>query len=255
MSKVFIVTGASRGLGLAIAQCLLRDSHKVFLVARAEDELRKLKDRHGADSVDYMSADLADLKASQVAPKIVASTLKSFGQIDGLVINHSTLSPITKIIDSNAEEWRRAFDTNIFSAVGLVKESIAELRKSKGRVIFVSSGASTNAYIGWGAYGTSKAALNHLCAHLAVEEPSITTVTISPGKVDTAMQKQIREEGHIGMSPDVHASFVAEHESGRLLNPDQPGTVIAKLAIGATNALTGKHYRWNAAELADFQSK
>lgn len=85
------------------------------------------------------------------------------------------------------------------------------------------------------------------------------------------MQKQIREEGHTGMSPDVHASFVAEHESGRLLNPDQPGTVIAKLAIGATNALTGKHYRyeqifqrmspsltshrWNAAELADFQSK
>ncbi|KAI1358660.1 short-chain dehydrogenase [Xylaria arbuscula] len=251
MSKVFIVTGASRGLGLAITQALLRDSHKVFLVARSEDELRKLKDQHG-ESVDYTSADLSDLK---VAPRIVASTLKAFGQIDGLVINHSTLSPITKIIDSNAEEWRRAFDTNIFSAVGLVKESIAELRKSKGRVIFVSSGASTNAYIGWGAYGTSKAALNHLCAHLAVEEPSITTVTVSPGKVDTAMQKQIREEGHTGMSPDVHASFVAEHESGRLLNPDQPGTVIAKLAIGATNALTGKHYRWNAAELADFQSK
>ncbi len=124
-----------------------------------------------------------------------------------------------------------------------MKESIPELRKSNGRVIFISSGASSNPYIGWGAYGTSKAALNHLCAHLAVEEPSITTVTVSPGKVDTTMQKQIREDGHIGMSPDVHASFVAEHENGRLLNPDQPGTVIAKLAIGATNALTGKHYR------------
>ncbi|RWA13104.1 hypothetical protein EKO27_g1985 [Xylaria grammica] len=216
MPKAFIVTGASRGLGLAIAQALLKESHKVFLVARSEDELRKLKTQHG-DSVDYTSADLADLK---VAPKIVASALKSFGKIDGLV-----------------------------------KESISELRKSNGRVIFISSGASSNAYIGWGAYGTSKAALDHLCAHLAVEEPSITSVTVSPGKVDTAMQKQIREEGHTGMSPDVHASFVAEHENGRLLSPDQPGTVIAKLAIGATKTLTGKHYRWNATELADFQSK
>lgn len=65
MSKVFIVTGASRGLGLAIAQALLRESHKVFLVARSEDELRKLKTQHG-DSVAYTSADLADLKASEL---------------------------------------------------------------------------------------------------------------------------------------------------------------------------------------------
>ncbi|KAJ8125585.1 hypothetical protein O1611_g8053 [Lasiodiplodia mahajangana] len=155
----------------------------------------------------------------------------------------------------DAEEWRQAYNINVFSAVALIKESIPELRKSNGRVIFVSSGASSNAYVGWGSYGTSKAALDHLCAHLAVEEPSITAVTVSPGKVDTAMQKQIREQGQAGMAPDVHASFVAEHESGRLLNPDQPGTVIAKLAIAASSGLTGKHYRWNAAELAEFQSK
>lgn len=61
MSKVFIVTGASRGLGLAIAKALLRDSHKVFAVARVEDGLRKLKDSHG-DSVAYGSVDLSDLK-------------------------------------------------------------------------------------------------------------------------------------------------------------------------------------------------
>ncbi|KAI0435687.1 short-chain dehydrogenase [Xylaria telfairii] len=251
MSKVFIVTGASRGLGLAIAKALLRDSHKVFAIARNEEGLSKLKDEHG-DSVAYGSLDLSDLK---VALDVVAWALRTFGKIDGVIVNHSTLSPITKIFHSDAEAWRRAFDVNFFSAVALVKEAIPELRKSHGRVIFVSSGASSNPYVGWGAYGTSKAALDHLCAHLAVEEPTITAVTVSPGKVDTAMQKQIRDEGHAGMSPDVHANFVAEHENGRLLNPDQPGTVIAKLAVGATNNLTGKHFRWNAAELADFQSK
>ncbi|KAI0402428.1 short-chain dehydrogenase [Xylaria palmicola] len=251
MSKAFIVTGASRGLGLAIAQILLGESHKVFLVARSEDELRGLKAEHG-DSVDYMTADLADFK---VVPKIVAAAVKAFSKIDGLVVNHGTLSPITKICDSNAEEWRQCYDINVFSAVALAQASIPELRKSNGRIVFVSSGASGHVYVGWGAYGTSKAALNHICAHLAEEEPSITAVAISPGKVDTPMQKLIREEGHNGMTPDEHAKFVSEHETGRLLRPDQPGTVIAKLAISATSSLTGKHFNWNAPELADFQSK
>lgn len=61
--KAFIVTGASRGLGLAIAEILLRASHKVFLVARSETELQKIKSQHG-DSVEYIAADLGDLKVS-----------------------------------------------------------------------------------------------------------------------------------------------------------------------------------------------
>lgn len=111
-------------------------------------------------------------------------------------------------------------------------------------MVFISSGAAFGAYSGWGSYGTSKAALTHLCAHLAVEEPSITSVAISPGKVDTGMQKLIRDDGKTGMSPEVHKSFVDEHESGRLLDPNQPGAVIAKLVDGATSDLNGKHFRY-----------
>jgi NAD(P)-dependent dehydrogenase (short-subunit alcohol dehydrogenase family) len=124
-----------------------------------------------------------------------------------------------------------------------VKEAIPELRKSKGRVVFVSSGAATSATGAWGAYGTSKAAVNHLCAHLAVEEPDITSVAISPGKVDTGMQQQIRELGGTGMAAEVHAIYVDEHAKGRLLKPEQPGTVIAKLVEGATKEMSGKHFR------------
>ncbi|KAI1766795.1 NAD(P)-binding protein [Hypoxylon sp. FL1150] len=248
-SKVFIVTGASRGLGLAVAQLLIQASHKVFLVARTEKDLQTLKAQHES-SVNFMAADLADLK---VAPKIIDSALRAFGKIDGIVVNHGVLSPITRISESSAEEWRHAYDINVFSAVALVKEAIPELRKSKGRVVFVSSGAAFGAYAGWGSYGTSKAALNHLCAHLAVEEPSITSVAISPGKVDTGMQKQIRDEGKTGMAPEIHASFVTEHETGKLLDPIQPGGVIAKLVAGATDDLSGKHFRWNGPELAKFQ--
>ncbi|OTA79054.1 hypothetical protein M434DRAFT_402149 [Hypoxylon sp. CO27-5] len=247
--KVFIVTGASRGLGLAIAQSLIQASHKVFLVARTETSLRALKMQY-ASSVDFVAVDLADLK---VASSIIQSALEAFGKIDGIVLNHGVLSPITKISESSAEEWRRAYDINVFSSVALIKEAIPELRKSKGRVVFVSSGAAFGAYAGWGAYGTSKAALTHVCAHLAVEESSITSLAISPGKVDTEMQKEIRDHGKNGMAPEIHASFVNEHESGKLLHPKRPGNVIAKLVEGATSDLSGKHFRWNAAELANFQ--
>ncbi|KAL7620949.1 hypothetical protein AAE478_008260 [Parahypoxylon ruwenzoriense] len=248
-SKVFIVTGASRGLGWAIAQSLIQASHRVFLVARTEKTLQALKEQHKS-SVDFLTADLSDLK---VAPRIIESALKAFGRIDGIVVNHGVLSPITRISESSPEEWRHAYDVNVFSALALIKEAIPELRKSKGRVVFVSSGAAIGAYAGWGSYGTSKAALTHLCAHLAVEEPLITSVAISPGKVDTEMQKEIRDDGKSGMTPEIYAHFVDEHESGRLLDPKKPGGVIARLVDGATSNLNGKHFRWNAAELADFQ--
>ncbi|KAI1392543.1 NAD(P)-binding protein [Hypoxylon trugodes] len=250
-SKVFIVTGASRGLGLAVAEKLLQTSHKVFLVARTEKDLQAVKTKHPS-SVDFLTADLSDVK---VTPSIISSTLKSFGRIDGIVVNHGVLTPITKIFESSVEEWKHAYDINFFSALALIKEAIPELRKSQGRVVFISSGAAFGAYAGWGSYGTSKAALTHLCTHLAVEEPSITTVAISPGKMDTEMQREIRDNGKAGMAPEVHASFVEEHTSGRLVNPKDSGNVIAKLVIGATSDLNGKHFRWNTAELANFQGQ
>ncbi|ORY67264.1 short-chain dehydrogenase [Pseudomassariella vexata] len=248
-SMAFIVTGASRGLGLAVAELLLRASHKVFLVARSETDLQRLKSQYPT-SVEYAAADLSDLST---APQIIKAALEAFGKINGMVINHGVLTPVTRIADSNAEEWRRAYDINVMSAVALLKEAIPELRKSKGRVVLVSSGAATSAVVAWGAYGTSKAAINHVCAHMAVEEPEITSVAISPGKVDTGMQQQIRELGKTGMAADVHASFVDEHASGRLLKPEQPGAVIAKLVEGATKDMSGRHFRWNDAVLSAFQ--
>jgi NAD(P)-dependent dehydrogenase (short-subunit alcohol dehydrogenase family) len=135
--KVVVVTGASRGLGRAIVQALLKQDHKVFAVARSEAELKQLKD--GApSSVDYFAADLADLtvcyqrkpqtawtqtwslRSAQVAPHVTEAAIKAFGRIDALVINHGVLSPISKIADSNAEEWRRAYDINVFGSLALV---------------------------------------------------------------------------------------------------------------------------------------
>jgi NAD(P)-dependent dehydrogenase (short-subunit alcohol dehydrogenase family) len=73
-----------------------------------------------------------------------------------------------------------------------IKEAIPYLRSSRGSVIFVSSGAATNAYSGWSAYSASKAAINSIAQSLALEEPTITSLAIRPGVVDTEMQNDIR---------------------------------------------------------------
>lgn len=124
-----------------------------------------------------------------------------------------------------------------------VKETIPHLRASKGRIIFTSSGAATSAYTSWGAYGSSKAALNSLARHVAVEEPDITSVAVSPGRVDTDMQREIREKG-AAMSKKDYETFKADFEQGRLVKPEQSGGVIARLSVGAKPELSGQYVRY-----------
>ncbi|WQF83017.1 Putative short-chain dehydrogenase/reductase SDR, NAD(P)-binding domain superfamily [Colletotrichum destructivum] len=248
-SKVIIVTGASRGIGLAIAQHLLKESHKVVLAARSKDQLEALKAAHPGQ-VEYIAGDLGDLKT---IPKIAEAAVKTFGKIDGIVINHGVLEPVTRLADSSIEEWKKAYDINVFSGLALVQASLQELRKSQGCVLWVSSGAATGAYAAWGAYGTSKAAMNHLSAHLAVEEPDITSIAISPGRVDTAMQKVIRDAGGGHMAEKDHSSFVSAFDKGELFKPEQPGNIMARFVVNPEHNLSGKFIKWQAGELSAYQ--
>jgi len=117
----------------------------------------------------------------------------------------------------------------------------------------VSSGAAVSAYSTWGAYGASKAVLNHIALTLAVEEPDIITVSIRPGTVDTEMQRELREVHHKVMDTKDAEKFAGLKGNGKLLSPEQPGNVIAKLAIDAPKALTGCFLNWNDKDLEEFQ--
>jgi NAD(P)-dependent dehydrogenase (short-subunit alcohol dehydrogenase family) len=116
------------------------------------------------------------------------------------------------------------------------------LRQTHGRIIFTSSGAATGYYSTWGAYGSSKAALNHLCSTLAVEEPDVTTISIRPGVVDTDMQLEVRRHNQV-MNPKDAEKFKGLHEEGKLLKPEQPGNVMARLVVEAEKGLSGKFLR------------
>ncbi|PZD22405.1 Short-chain alcohol dehydrogenase, partial [Pyrenophora tritici-repentis] len=100
------------------------------------------------------------------------------------------------------------------------------------------------------------AVLNHLAATLSVEEPSITTISIRPGVVDTEMQREIREVHASSMSAKDREKFSGLKENGGLLRPEQPGHVIARLAVAEGEAIqgfSGKFLSWNDEVLGAFQ--
>ncbi|KAM3083890.1 hypothetical protein ACMFMF_001252 [Clarireedia jacksonii] len=227
--KTILLTGASRGIGLAIAKKLLRENHNVVLVARTSGPMEELKKQY-PEQVEVVVGDLSDFK---IGPQAVDKTVQRFSKLDSLIINHGTLSPVKRIADTSPEEWRALFDINFFSALAFITPSLPHLRTTHGTILLTSSGAAASAYSTWGAYGSSKASLNHLAQTLGVEEPLITTLSIRPGVVDTDMQKEVRGYSSDGTMDKKDAEkFMSLHEGGKLLKPELPGGVMAGLAVG-----------------------
>ncbi|KAL5115735.1 hypothetical protein ACEQ8H_006343 [Pleosporales sp. CAS-2024a] len=254
---VIILTGASRGIGLATAHHLLSLSppHSLVVVSRTRPALEHLQAQYGAARVHVLAGDVRD---GRLATQAVEAAVRQWGRVDALIVNHGSLEPVRKVGESSVEEWRGAFEGNVFSAVGFVQAALPPLRSTQGRIVFVSSGAATAAYQGWGAYGAGKAVLNHLAQTLSVEEPLVTTISIRPGVVDTDMQREIREVHHQHMSENDRIKFAALKTDGQLLRPEQPGHVIAKLAVAngdAVKGLSGKFLNWNDQSLAMYQEQ
>ncbi|EEQ42729.1 conserved hypothetical protein [Candida albicans WO-1] len=252
MSHVSIITGASRGIGKAIAEVLLKDPNtKVVVVARTEAPLEALANKYGSDRVDFVVGDITDSSTSE---KAVESAISKFGQLNSIIANAGVLEPVGPIESTSVDDWKRLYDINLFAVVELIKHSLPHLKKTNGKVIAVSSGAATKAYSGWYAYGSSKAALNHLILSLASDEKDVQAISIAPGVVDTEMQTDIREKFGKNMTPEGLQRFVDLHENRQLASPEEPGTVYAKLALqGWSKDLNGKFLRYNDEILKAYQ--
>jgi NAD(P)-dependent dehydrogenase (short-subunit alcohol dehydrogenase family) len=184
---VAIVTGASRGLGRALARELVARGWQVVIDARSADELAVVAGELGG-AVTAIPGDVADPDHRQ---RLVAAA-GARGGIDVLVNNASLLgpSPQPRLADYPLDVLEDVYRVNVLAPMALTQLALPALRRSAGAVINVTSDAGVEAYEGWGGYGSSKAALEHLGRVLAAEEPAVAVYTVDPGDMNTRMHQE-----------------------------------------------------------------
>lgn len=181
------------------------------------------------------------------------TAISKFGKLNGLVLNHGVLTPLGKISDVKPEEFLECLNINTVSLLNPIQKSLDYLRESKGNVVFVSSGAATGSYAAWGAYNSSKAAMNSICRTLANEEPDITSIAVRPGVVDTDMQGQIRLLGGAHMLPNDYKKFYDLFTNNKLVKADEPAKVLAELVVNKKHQYNGQFLSFDGEELKDLR--
>ena len=189
MAKIALITGSSRGLGLALADFLAAQGYALVVTARHGDALKEATEslkRYG-NPVTTIAGDVTDAAHRQN----LIRAAEALGGLDLLVNNASDLgpSPLPELAEYGLEHLTRLYDTNVVAPLGLVQEALPLLKAKRGLVINVSSDAATGAYPGWGGYGSSKAALELVTRTLAAEIAEVGFVSVDPGEMRTRMHQ------------------------------------------------------------------
>jgi NAD(P)-dependent dehydrogenase (short-subunit alcohol dehydrogenase family) len=177
-----IVTGASRGLGLALTRALAERGWELVVDARGADELERAV--AGLDSVAAVPGDVAD-------PDHRRRLIEAVGEPIDLVVNNASAlgpTPLPELGDYPLEDLRRVYEVNVLAPLALVQ--LALPRFSAGaRIVNVTSDAAFEPYPAWGGYGSSKAALAQITAILGAESPGLRVYAVDPGDMRTQMQQ------------------------------------------------------------------
>src|SRR5438105_8514069 len=201
-----LVTGGSQGLGAALGRALAREGARVVLVARGADALARVVDEIRAAGGEAHALP-ADVGAKEDIHRIAGAASALAGPIDILVHGASTLgpTPLRLLLDTECEDLGRVLDVNLLGPFRLTRALVGGMvLRGQGLVLDVTSDASVNAYPTWGAYGVSKAALDHLGRIWAseLEGTGVRVLTVDPGEMNTAM--------HAAALPDADPATLAD---------------------------------------------
>ena len=203
--KGALITGASRGLGKALAAELARRGARVVMVARGAEELRSAaaEIRAQGGEAHALPGDIADKRG---ALALAAGAAALVGDIDLLVHNASTLGPLPMplLLDTECEDLASVLETNLVGPFRITKAVAGSMAmRGGGLVVHISSDAAVEPYPRWGSYGVSKAALDHLGRIWAAElaDMGVHFLSVDPGEMDTGM--------HADAMPDADRSTLA----------------------------------------------
>ncbi len=174
-----LITGASGGIGSAIAAALSA-THTLLLAGRPSDRLDTVAARLGATTFPL---DLTD-------PDEIEASCEIVDELDVLVHNAGASIP-GHVAESNVDEWRATFAVNVFGVVELTLALLPALRRARGQVVFINSGAGRKVSPGMASYSASKFAMRAFADSLRDDEPDLRVTTIYPGRTDTEMQREL----------------------------------------------------------------
>ncbi|HLJ61162.1 MAG TPA: SDR family oxidoreductase [bacterium] len=220
--SVALITGTSRGLGLEVAKVFARRGARLVLTARDEEALARAvrtiraeaRDAVGPEDVLALAGDLGD--PDHIAA-LVRAGLERFGQVDILVNNASALgpSPMPRLADLGPEALWEVLRVNVLAPHALIQGLLPSMQARRcGLILNVTSDAAVEAYPGWGGYGASKAALEHLSRVLAAELDGlgIRVYVVDPGDMNTRMHEQAEpgvDLSHLPSPAAVAPAFVS----------------------------------------------
>ena len=220
------ITGGTSGLGLALVRELMSRGARVVFVARTRERVEQVaKENPGAHGI------VGDVSAKNDIYPMAIQITGELGGLDVLINNASELgpTPLPMLSDTECEDLERVFATNVFGPFRLTKALMGALaasaREGRGAVVLnISSDAAINAYPGWGAYGSSKAALHHLSRIWNEEHAAegVRFLSLDPGDMDTPM----------------HAAAIPDADPATLKRPEQSALELADAIAAALPQIT-----------------
>ncbi|WP_316506761.1 SDR family oxidoreductase [Nitrosopumilus sp.] len=230
--KVALVTGGSRGIGLATAKDLAENGVTVVMTAKNSERLRQ-----STRDIPNCIGIAADIRNKDDVKMVVGKTIERYGRLDILVNNAGIFPKIKQLHDIEEEEWKEVLDVNLTGSFRFTKESIPHLQKTEGCIINISSDAGLKAYQGFNAdaYSASKAALILLtkCWALEYAKNRIRVNCICPGVVDTDMTKPF-------LKTRTDKEFMdKEHPIGRIGQPEEIAKAVRYFASDDAAWVTG----------------
>ena len=233
--RTALVTGGSRGIGLAIGSALAGAGASVVLAARHADDVETAAAglrEHGARAVG-VAANVS--KASEIETLVDAAEA-AFGPVDILVNNAATNVHFGPLLDADDAMWLKMVETNLLSAVRLCRRTVPGMReRGRGKIINVASVAGIQPGVGQGVYGALKAALIQLTKSLAQElgPYNIQVNAIAPGLVKTRFAQVLHE------TPAIRSHIERSTPLGRIAEPDEIAGAALYFASPASNFTTG----------------
>jgi NADP-dependent 3-hydroxy acid dehydrogenase YdfG len=198
-----MITGASRGLGAAVAAALA-PTHTLFLAGRPSERLDAVAEEFGATT---WPVDFEDLEA-------IPAAVEPIVELDVLIHNAGVAYP-GRVAESTVDEWRTTMDVNVLGPVALTLALLEPLRAAEGHVVFVNSGSGINASPGLASYSASKFALRGFADSLRNDESALRVTSVHPGRIATEMQEGlIAYEGR-------------DYDPSKFLSPETVAKVIA----------------------------